>query len=422
LGDGTLGRVFVSYSARAGGPALRLLNALRDRLSRDHHVFVDRWSLVPGDRWRSVIYHELAECDAAVVLLGEAAADSRWVRRETDILLWRQALGAPIALIPVVLDGVSHGVLRHAGFGELLELQAARSWTEPVGDEDAERLADMLGAHLERALPTGAAADAMSEWASRISDLLADASDRSIRAGLQMLCIGEEELRNVEPGESRRRLFAHQLLASAADQPVYEAMGRFKTRLVDERHRDLIAEVIPTWVDAAAARHLLAASGAEQGSLVVLNGVLDQTARHYVARATCRAVTGYRYAVAAAVIGEDAEADLLAALEEGIRALLKVPPRWPLVDVQPRPGVSFLIVDPSEAERRTVGRVIAQIRERFPWVNVVLLTGAEPARSWHLGCTPVLLPSLGEGDELRAYQLVEDLRELLPHSMRSDVT
>ena len=418
---GTLGRVFVSYSAWDGGPALRLLDALRARLSGRHHVFVDRWSLVPGDRWRSVIYHELAECDAAVILLGEAAIGSRWVRRETDILLWRQALGAAITLLPVVLDGVSSGALRHAGFGELLEVQAAR-WTGPARDEDADRLAGEMSAHLERVVPVPTAADPMSEWAARISDCLAGATDHSVLAGLEMLGVGEDDLRTVGPGEPRRRLFAHQLLARAVDQPVYEAMGRFKTRLLDERHRDLIAEVIPTWVEATAARRLLAASGPEQGSVVVLNGVLDQTARHYVARATFRAVVGYRYAVAAAITGEDAEPDLRAALENGIRSLLKVPPRWPLTDVPPRPGVSFLIVDPGDIERRTVGRMIAEIRERFAWVNVVLLTGADPARSWHLGCTPVLLPALAEGEELRAYQLVEELKELLPPSMRSDVT
>jgi hypothetical protein len=45
--------------------------------------------------------------------------------------------------------------------------------------------------------------------------------------------------------------------------------------------------------------------------------VLEQTARHYIARAMRGAVNGYRYAVVGAITCEDGEADVLAAVEGG---------------------------------------------------------------------------------------------------------
>jgi hypothetical protein len=186
-----LARIFVSYSARVGDAADHLVNDLFARLSEQHKVFVDRWSLAPGDKWRSVIYHKLAECDAAVVLLGASALGSRWVQREVDILLWRRALGANVVLVPVLLDDVRAEELRRAGLDELLDLQAAH-----VLEGDDEFPAAMIADRVVRLLPSSPVDDPMTEWATRISDCLSGLEERHLLASMGALgLVADESIR-----------------------------------------------------------------------------------------------------------------------------------------------------------------------------------------------------------------------------------
>ena len=142
-------KVFVSHSSQDDEFTLAFVRALRDNLGIQEsgdasEILVDRVDLRPGDEWRAVVYHWLAECRAAVVLLSRAALDSAWVRREVNILLWRRALGDPIEIITACIDDIRSDDLRKAGIGDLAELQLIQH-DGPAGLRDASAASQLAG-------------------------------------------------------------------------------------------------------------------------------------------------------------------------------------------------------------------------------------------------------------------------------------
>src|SRR5580658_4736674 len=101
-----MARIFISHSSHPDPFADQVLKAVKDGLG-GQEIFIDSDVLRPGDEWCSVIYHRLAECHAAIILLNRAALESTWVRREVNILLWRRALGYPLEIVPALLGDVS---------------------------------------------------------------------------------------------------------------------------------------------------------------------------------------------------------------------------------------------------------------------------------------------------------------------------
>ncbi len=280
-----MAKVFISYCGGDDDRGAWIRGELQERLKSEHEVFVDTSVISAGDRWRSLIYHWLAECRAAVVILGAAALSSEWVRREVNVLLWRASL-CDVEIVPFLLGDTTKDDVRRAGFAELLDYQCVElpdGTDRPTCEEIVEAVAAGLAG------VTDGDDDPMSEWISRIAFCLTDAQEH-LRAAAIALGMRAAELPLLSEPAQGRRVFAQQMLARATDHRVYEAVVKLKRRIPDEQHRNLVEEVAPTWVDAAAARHLLTMG--DNTAVVILNGTVEQTARHYIARATCRAVAG----------------------------------------------------------------------------------------------------------------------------------
>ncbi|MCX5117262.1 toll/interleukin-1 receptor domain-containing protein [Micromonospora sp. NBC_00362] len=411
--------MFVSY-CRCDKQTRGVRDAIAAAL-KVHTVFVDD-VIEPSDPWRAVINNELAGCRAAVVLIDRPALASRWVIKEVNILLWRFALGSDLTIVPVLLDGVARDEIHAAGIGDLLEqnferINAANGLEEAVGriSEVIDRIPEMLSF----------GADPMSDWVERVAVELGSLSDDDLNLPACELDESKKWVSyKVRP--ERVRFLAHQLIDQGLDGRVHRAAARMRGRLIDERFRRFIGEVLPSWVDAGAAHRLLMAARAKPRPVVVLNARWLRTGRQYFDRATCRAVIGYRVAVAAAVPGDEPVRDLIGAMESGLRQMVHHPEDEPLEDLERPRETCFLIVDSGSAAMGTVGTAVALFRKRFDWVTLVLLAGrgqmnAHTVQGW-LGETPfILLPELGNGDELKAHRLVEDLLGLLPASMRGDV-
>ncbi|MER7420840.1 toll/interleukin-1 receptor domain-containing protein [Micromonospora peucetia] len=411
--------MFVSY-CRHDQQTRRVRDAVAEAL-KVHTVFIDDRVIEPSDPWRAVINDELAGCRAAVVLIDRPALASPWVIKEVNILLWRLALRSNLAIIPVLLYGVARDEIQRAGIGDLLEqdflrISSANELTAVSRiSEVIDRIPEMprLGA------------DPMSDWVERVAVELGSLSDDDLN---QPACEldGSKRWVSYKVRPERLRFLAHQLIDQGLDGSVHRAAARMRGRLIDERLRRFIGEVLPSWVDAGAAHRLLRAARAPARPVVVLNAKRPRTGRQYFDRATCRAVIGYRVAVAAAVPGDEPVRDLIGAMESSLRHMVHHPEDEPLEDLEPPRETCFLIVDSGSAAMGTVGTAVALFWKRFDWVTLVLLAGrgqmnAHTVQRW-LGKTPfILLPELGNGDELKAHRLVEDLLDLLPASMRGDV-
>ncbi|MEV8510274.1 toll/interleukin-1 receptor domain-containing protein [Actinoplanes sp. NPDC051475] len=414
-------RIFISYCN--GSDATRQLrNEIAAALS-GHKVFIDELSVRLADDWRARIYHALAECHAVVFLLDSGALKSPWVRKEANIVLWRRALGASVMIIPVLLDGVTAPDIEAAGLAELLEVQHTRPARRgPAGGGGV--VPEVVRAVSRLRVGGRRSSDPMQEWTSRVVEALATLDDGHLAVSADAFgaADGLAEL----PGRTAQLNYvAHQLLHQGIDRRACDTLARIKRGFSDEQRRNLIEEIIPTWVDGDAAR-LLLHGAADRRPVVLLNARLDRTARQYFERATCRSFSGYRCAVAGELVGEQSVADVSAALQAAVRELARLPPRIPIEEIVPPPGLSFLVVDPGGVPLPAVGPAIEALRRDFPWVNLIVLVGRahpdEPTvRRWLPEAPYLLLPALAKDDELVAYQLVEDLVQLVPERMRGDV-
>lgn len=387
---------------------------MRTKLA-DHAVFVDMDFLRPGDVWRSVLYHELAECHAAIILLNEEALSSPWVQREVNILMWRYALGSPLMIVPVLLGAVTAAKVKEAGMSELQAFQFAR----PSAGSTPQQAASMIA---ERFAECGSDDDQspMAEWITAVTTYLDEVRDEmSVLAAAVALGVEEDLLHILLPREGRRSL-ANQLLGRSHDHRLYSAISKISRYTPREWLDRLIEQTTPTWVDGEAASGLLPKRRSH--GVVLLNARVPSTARHYVLRATCCAEAGFQSVAVSAIAGEQFSRQFQSECEQAIRSLLHVPDGFDHEPLLPKPGedpieVCFLIVDPANTPMPVVVREIREVRMRYPWLTVVLLTGeVQPTREelveWDLTDAIFLSPPLGENAELIGQQMVRQLRSL----------
>ena len=93
-------KIFVSHSSCNDAYAAMVREHIRDLLKPPlaDTLLVDMDEIRPGHEWCAVLYDWLAVCDAAVILLNREALRSAWVRRETNVLLWRRAVNPAFAV------------------------------------------------------------------------------------------------------------------------------------------------------------------------------------------------------------------------------------------------------------------------------------------------------------------------------------
>jgi hypothetical protein len=130
-------RVFVSHSSRSEDDRRWLTALIGGMRTGDDAVVVlcDREEIAPGQRWREVIDHMLAECHAAVVLVTDEAMSSDWVLKEATIVRWRYDIEYDrgnrrprFVLLPLVRPGLDQD-----------ELKRNRLWA-PIGIDELQFL------------------------------------------------------------------------------------------------------------------------------------------------------------------------------------------------------------------------------------------------------------------------------------------
>jgi hypothetical protein len=411
---------FISHSSRQDEFAAKVRERVQTRLKGlGWDVRADMDALKGGEEWRSVLYHWLADCDAVVVLLGGRALESPWVRREVNILLWRRALGSPLTIVPALLGDIRSAEVRKAGFSELEPLQFIR--VTPSGDKDAD--AEGLASQIAGRLPSLAGAwqddSPMPKWIRKVTWCLQDVQDeQALAAAARQLLVDDEWWRPPSILEGHRFL-AHQLLGGALDGRSERALSELAYFMESERLARIIPLVAPTWVDGESARQLLGMPNAQRPIVAVLNARLPQTAEHYVKRAGCCALN-FRIATASAFTGENVQDEFLRKeCEPAVRDLLGIPLPFPIEDEKPETGdVPFLIVDSAGVPIERVAAAVHSLQARFPWLNIVILTGQmlpnkSDLASWELGSTLILDPPLGERDELTASRVVQRLMDIV---------
>jgi hypothetical protein len=408
-------RVFISHSSKSSFATGVCRLVVRQLRAKNYQVFLDADELRPGEEWRSVLNHRLADCHAAVLLLSREALASPWVRREINILLWRRSLGAAVHVIPALIGDVGRDDVAAAGFSELEPFQYARLPGGKSGKSDAALLATAITDRFADLKAEPVMRDPMQKWIDRVTFFLSHVGDdESINDCGRYLGIAEEDLSYLKLPEGRRFL-AHQLLNQDLTNSTYSAVRAVSDYLGREWLAKLIQDIAFVWVNMQAARQLLDVYEEPGGGVALLNARSALTAYEYIDRATCRG--DYWREMAGTPVGEDAVPELVAHYERAVAAMLGVEPPWTLTDMTPRSGMCVLVVDPAGVRMEVVAQAIRITRERHPWLVIMLMTGDTVAGQdivTTLGPERVreLVPVLGPRDEPDARRLVKDLRRL----------
>lgn len=398
-------KVFLSHSTKGDPDAAAMRRHLESELTaRGWDVLVDEDGLRGGEEWRGVLYHWIADCDAAVVLMSDKALASAWVRREINLLLWRRALGSPLTIVPAELSPTAD-----TGAPELKDLRELQF----VPTAEPAMFAAAIAARLpDLSSPVVETSDRMRLWLVDVVSCLREVTEHEpLRAAARALDAHQEDWHFPSIDEGQRFL-AHLLLGPTHVGRIHTAIEHV-ARPASGKLKQLVGLVTPAWVDGEAARALLPD---QRQTCAVLNAEFTETAEQYVRRAACCALN-YRTAQVGVVTGENLEAELLRDCEQAVRDLADLLPDDELTDdITPLENqVCFLLVHLNEAALASVANVVLRLQTRFAWLNVIVLTGKSAdvtGEQWRQA-RAIVLPALDAGEETLVRRTSMRLRKLL---------
>lgn len=140
-------KVFISHSTKADERAGRFLDLLHQRLvdakNKDGTEAFEVWSdrtLDIGVKWRDILDEWICHCDAAIILLSDAATHSNYVKMEVALLQKRPEL----MLLPVSFPSVTDEDLKQRMEPQQITERQIRRLTEDNDDEILEELLSNL--------------------------------------------------------------------------------------------------------------------------------------------------------------------------------------------------------------------------------------------------------------------------------------
>ncbi|MFS8100565.1 toll/interleukin-1 receptor domain-containing protein [Lentzea alba] len=400
-------KVFLSHSTKDDSNAAELREHLETALKdRGWDVLVDEDGLKGGDEWRGVLYEWIAVCDAAIVLMTDKALASSWVRREINLLLWRRALGTPLMIIPAMVAPTMDTGEPELRDLKKLQFEPNKGTPEEFASKIAERLPDVTAEFTNPVCN-------MRRWISDVLACLREVTEQEMLEAAATELDAHYEDRKFTSVLAGQQFLAHWLLGPTCTSKLPAAMKAI-ARGMSVKLEGLISLVVPVWVDGSSARALL-----PTGNQVcaTLNANKPNTAKQYVRRAACCSLD-YHIEVLDVVVGENLQADLLRDCEQAVRTLLDLQEPWPIEGVSPVDDeVCFLVIHPNGSPLGPVAAVVRTVLDRYPWLNVVLLTEEAVADkslldAWQL-TEGIVLPALAPGAELLADQMTMRLRRLI---------
>ncbi len=317
-------RVFISHSTKEPAAA-----EVRDRVARaltdgGHRVLLDKDVLELGERWRQTLNRWIGACDAAVVLLTEAALRSPFVAYEMSLLSYRAEFDPEFLLIPVFVAPVD-------------ETRVRASLLEPA--QITERQA--LNGALTKELSTDQVIERVLRRLSELPDHDAP-EERRVRHLVNLLegvpgDVVEEQIERLGyplapwlPGLSAQRKLAEALLGADLKEAV-QAIRSLRTHLPpapagygpEATIEEMLLLVASAWVDLRSIREIPAAAGGSQGLCVSASRHL--TAKMYVICAsTERPLDSWTVARVDGVVGEDSDGDLARQVRDSLCHELKL--------------------------------------------------------------------------------------------------
>lgn len=257
-------KVFISHSTKVTDlPSVCFLDRLYQALTQARNddgtatfeILLDRENLLTGEKWREVIREWMLNCDAAIVLLSDAATCSNYVKQEVTLLEERQRSHPNgLMLLPVSFPTVTEELLRdRMGPQQITERQIRRL----TGTNDDEIIEDLL-IHL-RLLPQRAPRHKVEEYLFSI--FCEPSIDDELKKISDALAVAPSL---VGAQIDRARMIVHALLGSESEMSdlrfrrLHDVLDGLRPRQLERGQRSLLLDLVFPfcWVNAEAAGKL----------------------------------------------------------------------------------------------------------------------------------------------------------------------
>jgi hypothetical protein len=362
----------------------------------------DEPSMTPGDELARKIDAALLSCAGAVIFLDQDAIErSSWVRWESAILSWRQHIGMPVRVVPVLV-GMAAEQLGEHGFGpsridQTLAYNVELATVDPESADYPRKLAQHAR-QIIKALGVleGEPEGPISIWVSSIADCLPD-NPESWRASLEPVIPRSERLRmSAYPA----RIVARELVV--ADRDTFERIVNAFYLFSFKDTRRFKRNLEPVWVPADAATGIAEVKDWSPGRRVIaVNAAEPDTGADVVRRALPQ--TSHRQRLELNITSTT----IAGAVDEARKAIKG---KWgPAPDhVAKNLGGCFVMVSCGGQWSADLAQVIGELASAYPSLTYVVMVGDSES-----GQCERLEPPLPENADDEAHSFEAMLCDLL---------
>lgn len=390
--------VFISHTSRRHteaelGPAeyraqgmrkeylTRLLEQLEQQLiEAGFSVWWDRRDLQPGDPVDSTIHRALNRCRAAVVLIDADALNAGYMRREVNILTFRNAEQS-LHLLPVLLH-VDAEQVRDSQLGREtgIDIQLAMSTTKKRNQLAARQTAEQITQHLVKQSATWARDihSPINQWIDDVAAFLEGASPLALRRAAEALDVDLVAWERSNENEKRWDIAA--ALWSADQDVVYEVLEDVACQLSDGQRQKIVKWAVPLWVDLWAARVVREIAAGTAGSFRAVSlATRAYRLGEHVARRSTAGSRKTRVVRLSDVHGEGTIQELVGQSEATLRRELNFPKETPAEEVAAALRSSsdrglYAILRADTVNPTTGAAVVRELQKRFPGITVIVLS------------------------------------------------
>jgi hypothetical protein len=380
-------RIFISHSAKEQ-EAQTLCRAISRHLNTDDfEVLWDQANLQTSDAWRPAIDEWIWRCDAAILVISQAATESRYVAYEAALLRQRWKHRAQFLIIPIWCPGVDEKLLTdRMGALQLSEIQTnlklaawpANAANDPAAFDSVCRQAVSLLTTLKSKLQARSNAEDLLIKDLNLGTPSEDAL-AAIAADFNLPPMPSGAKLDLATVLARRILDFDAALGAQRFQALLAAIDTMKAAMTDSRDRvpRIVNLVAPfCWVTPAAAARLTALSSLPPATVraVAWKRSWPLSERMYLYRGYC---TRSPALIRIANVSDTAGGTSVAILAHIQSVLAKEVCRQPASDIQlaakikdlTRQGVPVFLLLPARAVDATI---LAEVSKRWPEVCMFL--------------------------------------------------